>query len=160
GRVVRHVEVVLSSRVLGAVVTVVAVLAAGCSGNTGRASRPEPTAIATTTTSIFRTTVVSKGCVVFSRGGPDGGIHVLAADGTLRRITTDPGDDQAAWSPDGTKIVFNRFTKGDQQIYVMHANGGDLTRITAGTSDASPTWSPDGSSIAFVGSGSPGRNLS
>jgi TolB protein len=147
---VRHVEVVLSSRVLGAVLIVVAVLAAGCSDSKERASRPEPMTSATTTTSVIRMTGVSQGCVVLSRGGPDGGIHVLGADGTLRRITTDPGDDQAGWSPDGTRIVFNRSIRGDQSIYLMHADGSGLTRLTAGPSDASPAWSADGSRILFM----------
>jgi TolB protein len=93
---------------------------------------------------------VPRGCVMFSRGGLNGGLHTLAADEKLGRITTDPGDDQAAWSPDGTKIVFNRYTGGDQNVYLMRAHGGAVTRLTKGRSNASPTWSSDGSRILFM----------
>ncbi|HYL52301.1 MAG TPA: hypothetical protein VEZ15_10050 [Acidimicrobiia bacterium] len=68
----------------------------------------------------------------------------------MRRITTDSGDDQAAWAPDGTKIVFNRYNNGDQQIYVMSSSGSGQKRLTTGRSDASPTWSPDGTRILFT----------
>jgi TolB protein len=91
-----------------------------------------------------------QGCVVFSRAGLSGGLHTLDAHGTLRRITTDPGDDQAAWSPDGTKIVFNRYVKGDQNVYLMRAGGGAVTRLTTGRSSGGPTWSADGSRILFT----------
>jgi len=141
--------VVVSGRGLGAFLIAVAVLAAACSSDKGRAVSPAPRSTPTTT-AITPATGVARGCVAFSRGGPDGGIHVLAADGTSRRITTDPGDDQAAWSPDGTKIVFNRYRKGDQQIYVMSATGSGQKRLTTGRSDASPTWSADGTRILFT----------
>jgi TolB protein len=141
--------VTLNRRAIGAVLVTAAVVA-GCSGSSGRASLPSPLTRGTTTTSILPMGRVPQGCAVFSRGGLDGGLHTLDADGTLRRITTDPGDDQAAWSPDGTKIVFNRYTEGDQNVYLTRAQGGTVTRLTTGRSNASPTWSPDGSRILFT----------
>jgi Tol biopolymer transport system component len=147
--VVRHIEMGLSSRALGAVLITVLVLMSGCSRGKGRESRAAPTTNATTPTSVIPMSGGPQGCVVFSRRGPDAGLHVLAADGTFRRITTEPGDDQAAWSPDGTTLVFNR-ENGDQRVYAMNANGGGLAQLTAGTGDASPTWSPDGSRILFM----------
>ena len=60
------------------------------------------------------------------------------------RLTTSPlraGD--PAWSPDGTKIAYNRFEfdAGGWDIYVMNADGANPTRYTnlAGT-DSSPDW--------------------
>lgn len=89
--------------------------------------------------------------IAFSRGAPDGGIYVINPDGTrLRRITTDPGDDQAAWSPGGSEIALNRFKKANQDIYVMRAGGGGLKRLTSDGASASPAWSPDGTRIAFA----------
>lgn len=146
----RHVDVVLNSRVIGAVLAAVAVGVAGCSASSGRSSRPAAVTGGKTATSILPMVGVPQGCVVFSRGGLNGGLRTLAANGTLGRITTDPGDDQAAWSPDGTKIVFNRYTRGDQNVYLMGANGGAVTRLTTGRSNASPTWSADGSRILFT----------
>jgi Tol biopolymer transport system component len=146
---VRLVEVGLRRRDLGVVVVAVVVLMSGCSAGRGRASRSAPTTNTTTTTSVVPMSGVPQGCVVFSRGGPDGGLHLLGPDARARRITTEQGDDQAAWSPDGTRLVFNR-ENGDQRVYVMNATGGGLAQLTTGTADASPTWSPDGSRILFM----------
>jgi TolB protein len=63
-----------------------------------------------------------------------------------------------AWSPDGTKIAFMTNRDGNQEIYVMDANGGNPRRITRHPGiDATPTWSPAGNQIAFTSdrSGSP-----
>ena len=52
---------------------------------------------------------------------------------------------------DGTnKIVFFSDRAGNDQIYVMDANGSNQTRLTNSTSaNYYPTWSPDGSKIIF-----------
>ncbi len=51
-----------------------------------------------------------------------------------------------AWSPDGTKITFDR----NADIYVMNADGSNLTRLTTDpAADRDPSWSPDGSQLAF-----------
>jgi len=63
-----------------------------------------------------------------------------------------------AWSPDGTRIAFMTNRDGNQEIYVMDANGSNLRRITRHPGiDATPTWSPAGNQIAFTSdrSGSP-----
>jgi len=63
-----------------------------------------------------------------------------------------------AWSPDGTRIAFMTNRDGNQEIYVMDANGGNPRRITRHPGiDATPTWSPAGNQIAFTSdrSGSP-----
>ena len=103
----------------------------------------------------------------FGKGGVHGGLPILFgsnrdgsfevykmnADGTGQtRLTFDRAiDDQAVWSPDGTKIAFfSTRTNGLGDIYVMNADGSGVTRLTTtpGASSA-PTWSPDGSRIAF-----------
>jgi Big-like domain-containing protein/WD40 repeat protein len=84
---------------------------------------------------------------------PNGGIQVINADGTSGRVlTSDSGDFSPAWSPDGTKLAFDRYDHGQfaRDIYVMGADGSGLRRLTSDPSDDSdPTWSPDGSEIAF-----------
>ena len=67
-----------------------------------------------------------------------------------RRLTADAGDWEPVWSPDGTKVVFNRYIGGNQYVYLVQADGSRLTQLTSGGSDASPTWSPDGSRILFT----------
>ena len=47
-------------------------------------------------------------------------------------------------------IAFASRRDGNEDIYVMDADGGNVRRLTNHTSqDASPSWSPDGRSIAF-----------
>lgn len=76
-------------------------------------------------------------------------IYVIEPGGSGQtRITFDRGTNPA-WSPDGSKIAFER----SDNIYVMNANGLDITQVTSDTTfDDEPSWSPNGSKIAFVGS--------
>jgi Tol biopolymer transport system component len=88
-------------------------------------------------------------------GGEQGGIDVVDLDGgDLTELTrnsrlSDPVDTSPDWSPDGTKIVFER----GGEIYVMNADGSgprNLTGIKRTTSlSANPAWSPDGRKIVF-----------
>jgi WD40 repeat protein len=75
-------------------------------------------------------------------------IYVMNPDGTGQtRLTNDAaGDFGPAWSPDGTKIAFNR----GFDIFVMSADGSLQTRLTsAAAMNIAPSWSPDGTKIAF-----------
>jgi len=78
--------------------------------------------------------------------GSGGDIYVVNADGTgLRRLTQgmDP-----SWSPDGTRIVFARWTE-PWGIYVINADGSNEHVVFSSNVARSPVWSPDGSQIAF-----------
>jgi len=56
-----------------------------------------------------------------------------------------------SWSPDGSKITFSSDIDGNDEIYVMNADGSNQTRITNNDAeDWYPSWSPDGSKIAFT----------
>ena len=60
-------------------------------------------------------------------------------------------DTRADWSPDGSKIAFDTGRDGNNEIYVMNADGSGLVRLTNNTGDDSQAaWSPDGTKIAFM----------
>ena len=98
-------------------------------------------------------------------GNPE--IYVMNADGTGHtRLTYNstaykyvnaPGwdysrarDDSPAWSPDGSKIAFTSHRYGNDEIFVMNANGSMQANLTNHpATDKSPAWSPDGTKIAF-----------
>jgi len=75
-------------------------------------------------------------------------IYVMNADGTGQtRLTNNAASDVGpAWSPDGTKIAFNR----GFDIFVMNADGSSQIRLTSSAAmNIAPAWSPDGTKIAF-----------
>jgi eukaryotic-like serine/threonine-protein kinase len=51
----------------------------------------------------------------------------------------------AAFSPDGTKLAYNR----DFTIWISPSNGGAPTKLTRESGEFAAEWSPDGSWIAF-----------
>jgi Tol biopolymer transport system component len=84
----------------------------------------------------------------------DPNVFVVNVDGTgLTQLTTDTATDQlAAWSPDGSKIVFTSNRTGIPQVWVMDADGGNQAQLTfdPNPKDQLPDWNPDGSRIAYV----------
>jgi len=91
-------------------------------------------------------------------GGGPSDIHVaaIAADGTLsndRVLAGDPAiEGSPTWSPDGAWIAFGSNRSGNDDIWVVPANGSTVpTQLTADTaSDWVPAFSGDGTEIAFV----------
>lgn len=77
--------------------------------------------------------------------------RVAVGDTSETRLTTNEDfEADIAWSPDGARMLFQSFRDGNDEVYVMDADGGrqrNLTRSAA--SDGGPTWSPDGRTIAF-----------
>jgi len=109
-----------------------------------------------------RIAFVSRRHQMYGESG-DLAVYVMNADGSgLARLTNSPAPDEyPAWSPDGTKLAFNRFTcmnadctqQGYRAIYTVNVDGTGLTRLTQPVGigdDEWPTWSPDGTRIAFV----------
>jgi Tol biopolymer transport system component len=71
--------------------------------------------------------------------------------GSPERLTDSAGDDRAAaYSPDGTRLVFDSSRDGNTQIYVMDVDGSNQRRLTQDDSDDwGASWSPSGKQIAF-----------
>ncbi len=89
------------------------------------------------------------------RDGPsDYEVYSMAPQpcGSGTRLTDNAAADTApSFSPDGSKIVFSSDLIGNQEIWVMNADGSSQTRLTTRAgSDLTPQWSPDGSRIAWT----------
>jgi Tol biopolymer transport system component len=79
---------------------------------------------------------------------------LLAAAGQIAAGAPQPltGIESAfpAWSPDGSKIVFQSNRSGEWHLYVMNADGSSLRDLTPAMKDCrNPSFSPDGSKIVF-----------
>lgn len=75
--------------------------------------------------------------------------QTLQGPGNLspRQLTTAPKRDRyAMWSPDGDKIAFNSNRDGDQEIYLIGADGSDPTNVSRSPEsiEGLADWSPDG----------------
>jgi Tol biopolymer transport system component len=89
-------------------------------------------------------------------------IYTMNSDGSRQtRLTNaadacpdgnfDCGDQQPAWSPNGRKIVFTSDRDGNDEIYVMNADGTRQTRLTNSAGrDIKPKWSRNGRKIFFT----------
>ena len=75
------------------------------------------------------------------------------------RLTRTPNVSESApdWSPDGTRIAFERrLPRADggrnYEVFVMDADGTDKTNISRNpaSAESAPAYSPDGGQIAFV----------
>lgn len=85
------------------------------------------------------------------------------AGGVARRLTTDAGQDlMPRYSPDGKWIAFTANYQGNQDVYVIPAQGGPARRLTFhsdiaakapirwGPDNMVVTWTPDSRSIIFL----------
>ncbi len=93
--------------------------------------------------------------VATKKGGKD--IFIMDMDGenerkvtNLKSLTLSP-----TWSPDGSKLSFTSYTRGQPDLYSIGADGKGLKQLVGGPgSKITPAWSPDGSKIAFASSAS------
>lgn len=95
---------------------------------------------------------------VSTRGGSDEIFIMPATGGEIRRYTTGAGqsDTHAAWSYDGTLILFERYLNGFPRLMVSPFEDGGTREIRvcpegerASQTMAEPSWSPDGQWIVF-----------
>ena len=85
-----------------------------------------------------------------------GGQEIMAFDPTgaepPRQLTLNTFPDlEPTVSPDGTRIAFTSTREGgDQEIYIMYADGSGVKRLTFSPGEDRPgTFSPDGTKLAF-----------
>jgi dipeptidyl aminopeptidase/acylaminoacyl peptidase len=83
----------------------------------------------------------------------DADLYVMNVDGKgPTRLTSTGTNWDPTWSPDGTQIAFRKSVAGDEEIYVVGADGSgerDVSRSPQ-TWELAPSWSPDGTRIAFT----------
>jgi TolB protein len=81
-------------------------------------------------------------------------IFVINADGSgLRQLTRNAlVDEEPAWSPDGHKLAWSRWSDGTgEDVFVMKADGSDQQNLTQRPGNqGGPRWSPDGRAILFT----------
>jgi Tol biopolymer transport system component len=79
--------------------------------------------------------------IVFAK---EGRIFVVSPDGQSLQLLTDTGEDSSpVWAPDGKQIAFSSSRDGNQEIYVMNADGSAQTNITNDEADDfAPSWQP------------------
>ena len=86
--------------------------------------------------------------------GPNSIYSIDASGSNLKRLTTPPAqaeDTFPVWSRDRKKIVFQRTTGNNSEIYLMNWDGSDQQNLSNNpAADASPAWSPDGNKLAFA----------
>lgn len=74
-----------------------------------------------------------------------------AGDGAGQILSSNEQDSSPQFSPDGTRIAFQSWRSGTQEIWICGADGSDPVQLTSfgGALTGSPRWSPDGLQIAF-----------
>jgi len=69
------------------------------------------------------------------------------------RLTLDPADDiNPVWSPDGNRVAFTSFRKGNADIYVKNANGSgaETPLLETPNDEFVEHWSRDGQFLAYL----------
>jgi Tol biopolymer transport system component len=90
--------------------------------------------------------------VFFSDRTAGPGLYTVTPGGAATRLPgTSPGDNQAVWSPDGSRVAFQSASTTSQEISVANADGTGRRQVTATqAAEQEAAWSPDGSRIAFA----------
>jgi WD40-like Beta Propeller Repeat len=79
-----------------------------------------------------------------------GTIYVMNPDGTNQTRVSQWESNDAAWSPDGSRINFSGNVL-EPDIFFINLDGSNLTNISNDPApDDEPAWSPDGTKIAFT----------
>ena len=137
-----------------------ATLTQGCAGSAGTHGPVLPA-----TRPMGRAALAGNGKIAFRINVTAGGkttanIYLMSSEHAnpasptkLLRLTNTAWNDQASWSPDGTKIVYTQessYNGTASRIVVMSANGSHKKALTTfADMDSVPCFSPDGTKIAF-----------
>jgi TolB protein len=129
------------------------------------AAAPRPVAA---TTSIFPVQdayphVSKDGRIVFQSKRAGGSkLFIAKLDGSdLHELISGPGDDHTPmWSPDGKFIAFASARDGNEDVWIVGADGTGLRNLTRDfpKDDSHPAWSPDGKRIIFCSTRGDGEN--
>lgn len=79
-------------------------------------------------------------------------LFVINADGTGERElphTAGMAEDQPDWSPDGSKVAFQRCLQRACNVWTVTRSGASLRRIGRASDEADPAWAPNGKQIAY-----------
>jgi Tol biopolymer transport system component len=95
--------------------------------------------------------------IVFGRvRGDSWDLFAIAPDGTGRtRLTNSPtvAEENAEYSPDGSRIAFTNYGHSGTEIHIMDADGSNVVKLTKGPLfKAFARWSPDGTKLLYQGS--------
>lgn len=106
------------------------------------------------TAPALATTPGLNGLIAFTAARTTGGdIYTMppGGDPETQRTSTVEADDDAAWSPDGTRFAFTRNDNGEEDIFIAAADGTNVVPFTTTPgADIDPAWSPDGTRIAWA----------
>ena len=81
-----------------------------------------------------------------------GGIAVMDADGSNKRLVKNARGLHPTWSPDGKRIAFISGVDVINHVFVMDADGGNRMQLTHDfVRKRLPSWSHDGKRIAYEG---------
>jgi hypothetical protein len=80
-----------------------------------------------------------------------GDSHVYERTGsTETQLTSGAGiDGDPAFSPSGTKLVYEHANGGSYDLYVLTIGGSTTPLVTSPADDVTASWSPDGSTLVF-----------
>ncbi len=108
--------------------------------------------------------LIHNGVIVFSRDAPSGlgaNLYAINSRGGAARLLIGGNvvDGSASWSPDGSKLAFDRSRGGPgppgvEKVVVANADGSKVREIADGNH---PVWSPAGDEIAFDDVGASAR---
>lgn len=88
-------------------------------------------------------------------------LYSMDADGGNKELlVSDMWRGIAIWSPDRSQILYISNSDGDDEIYVMDANGSNKKQLTNNDCiDGGASWSPDGKHIIFSSDSSGNMNI-
>lgn len=114
-----------------------------------RMRRSVPLLVAAALAALVVPIAASASSIVFvsTRANGNFELYTVERDGSdLRRLTfNDIREREAAWSPDGTRIVFSGVRDGNWDLWSVDARGSDLRRLTTDPArDDYPRWTADG----------------